>query len=251
MNPAASIASEVEAGKDSSSIVPVAPELEANEDDKVVASTSSAELAQWQSSLRPFLMKFMVALAIAFFGAGVFDLIQARSFIESEHSMDIREQVRQQLNQPGNVASTPEQSIQQGLLLLEADALDKRYHQASALLMTRVWSRHLAFMTGMVLTFLGATFVLGKLSESRSQVQGGSGEWKVQVSSASPGIILCFFGTVLLMTSLIVQPAINVRDLPVYFGSVQNAAPALPPAVDITATNEKPDVPAVGGKDRK
>lgn len=122
--------------------------------------------------------------------------------------------------------------------------MDKRYRQASALLMSRIWTRQLAFMTGMVLAFIGAVFILGKLSEARTDVSLGDDHWKTAISSSSPGLILAFFGTVLLGTALIVQPKIEVQDRPVYFmtmGLVRNTKPARPAA----GNSAQPDTGAI------
>ena len=106
--------------------------------------------------------------------------------------------------------------MEHSLLLLEADALDKRYHQAGGLLMSRIWSRQLAFITGMVMAFVGSAFILGRLSEDPTDISGGAGEWKVAITSASPGIILSFFGTVVIVASLFVRATLDVNDGPAY-----------------------------------
>jgi len=182
------------------------------------AQTDSKELVQWQRRLLPFMTRFIAALAIIFFGLTVFDLVQVRKFMEVEHGTDIRTAIQQQISKESAAIPllTPDQAYRQSLLLLEADALDRRYHQASALLMSRIWIKQLAFMTGMVMAFLGAIFILGRLSEGRSTISGGVSDWKTTISSSSPGIILAFFGTVLLNVSLLVQTTISVQDSPVY-----------------------------------
>jgi len=60
---------------------------------------------------------------------------------------------------------------------------------SSALLLSRIWSRQMAFIIGMVMSFLGAIFILGKMSESTSNITGEGSQWKVGISSASPGIM--------------------------------------------------------------
>jgi hypothetical protein len=176
----------------------------------------SRELVRWQQKLLPFTTKFVVVLAFVFFAFSMFDIWQVRSFVQGEHSTDIRAEVKSQIEKQTDIVLTPDQVIQRGLLLLEADALDKRYHQASALLMSRVWTKHLVFMTGMVLALLGATFILGKLNTPTSNISGEAMEWKLGISSSSPGIILSFLGTVLMAVSLVAETKIDVRDSPVY-----------------------------------
>jgi hypothetical protein len=52
--------------------------------------------------------------------------------------------------------------------VMEANLVARRYHQSAALLMGAVWSRYLGFLTGMVLSLVGATFILGKLGTSEN-----------------------------------------------------------------------------------
>src|SRR5262249_13854066 len=146
---------------------------------------SKSELSKWQRQLLPFMTTFVVAMAAAFFCFSGWHVFQVTKFLETEHGENIRALIENEIAKSnGNV--TAQSVLQDSVLLLEADALDKRYHQASALLMARIWSRQLAFITGMVMAFVGAIFILGKLSESASQVSGGAGDWKVSITSASP-----------------------------------------------------------------
>jgi hypothetical protein len=195
----------------------------AKPEDLTSRNTVDRELIRWQRRLLPLMTGFVVAMATAFFGFSGLHLYQVTAFIETEHGQNIRAQIEAEIAKPTQEALTAEAVTQHSLLLLEADALDKRYHQASALLMSRIWSRQLAFITGMVLAFLGAVFILGKLSESASQISGGASEWKVAISSASPGIILSFFGTVLLVSSLFVRASLDVTDGPAYLNVLRNA----------------------------
>jgi hypothetical protein len=194
----------------------------------------SRDLIKWQKKLLPFTTRFLAVLAIAFFALSIFDVYEMRSFVKSESGASIREQVDGALHTANAQGlNTAPDVLHQSLLLMEADAMDKRYRQASALLMSRIWTRQLAFLTGMVLTFIGALFILSKLSESRSDVNVGMHDWKGGISSSSPGLILAFFGSVLIAISLVVQPPISIQDRPIYFLPVgiatnpdaQNAAP--------------------------
>ena len=101
--------------------------------------------------------------------------------------------------------------------MLEADALEKRYRQASALLMSRIWTRRLAFSTGMVLALIGAVFIIGKLSETPSKLGFEGTGAKASIDSASPGLNLAFMGVVLMAIALVVQLKIEVQDKAIYF----------------------------------
>jgi len=182
------------------------------------------ELVKWQKRLLPLMTVFVIVLASVFFLLSTRTLANVDKFVEAEHG-ELHEQINTIINT--RQAETPDDVIRRGLLILEADALDRRYHQASALLMSRIWAKNLAFMTGMILAFLGAIFILGKLSESPTAVGGGGSSWKISITSASPGILLAFFGTALVALSIVVRENIDVHDGNAYLRSVvlQNGSP--------------------------
>jgi len=196
------------------------------------------DLAMWQRRLLPFMMRFIVVMAAAFFIFSGIHIYQVTRFIQVEDGQNIRLLIQNEIAKPTGQALTPDEVMEHSLLLLEADALDKRYHQAGGLLMSRIWSRQLAFITGMVLAFVGAAFILGKLSENTSEVSGGAGGWKVAISSASPGIILSFFGTVLLVSSLFVRASLDVSDGPAYVNAMR--FPAVTPAPTAAPSKTEP-----------
>jgi hypothetical protein len=191
--------------------------------------THDLELAKWQRTLLPVMTLFVIALALAFFVLSTKTLTGVGEFVQAEHG-ELREQIKAVINT--KQADTPEEVIRRGLLLLEADALDRRYHQASALLMSRIWAKNLAFMTGMIMAFLGAIFILGKLSESPTAVKGGASGWNVSITSASPGILLAFFGTTLVALSIVIHDNIDVHDGTAYLTSVSVQNEAASPAAN-------------------
>jgi len=204
------------------------------------------ELVKWQRQLLPLMTRFIIALAAVFFCFSAVHLYQVSQFIETEHGHDIRAEIENEVSKPAGQPASTEEVLQNSLLLLEADALDKRYHQASALLLSRIWSRQLAFITGMVMAFLGAVFILGKMSESTSTITGEGSQWKVGISSASPGIILSFFGTFLLITTLLIRTTLDVSDGPAYVTALRRAAApsgqTVAPASAVDPSTKPPDL---------
>jgi len=185
--------------------------------DTVVAVQRTPEdVLKWQRKLLPFMSRFLVSLAIGFFLLTLYNGYEMRSFIKGSGSSTLRERIEATLPPRPTGAAVVEQS----LLMLEAEAMERRYQQASALLLSRIWTRQLTFMTGMVLAFMGAVFILGKLSETRSDANLGTEQVKAAISSSSPGLIMVFFGTVLIALTILVQPNIEVQDRPIYFGMV-------------------------------
>lgn len=110
------------------------------------------------------------------------------------------------------------------LVVLDSHILQQRYHQANVLLMARIWVRYLGFVTGMMLSMIGAVFILGKLREPTTELTlGNEGEnqkipsnLKVQLVTQSPGIVLVTLGTVLMLITILVHHSIEVNDAPVY-----------------------------------
>jgi uncharacterized membrane protein len=226
--------------------------LPANAQAPVVASAPAdaehRELARWQRKLLPFMSRFLVVMAIGFFAISLVDVYEMRNFVKNESTQAIRTKIEELLRVQGNRPGADVDVAQQALLLLEADALDKRYRQASALLMSRIWTRQLAFITGMVLAFIGSVFIIGKLTESKADVTVGASEWKAGITSTSPGLILAFFGTLLMGIALVVQPRIEVQDRPVYFmtmGIVKNVG-----AANVPKTNAETPLPDPFGDSR-
>jgi hypothetical protein len=190
------------------------------------APSDAREVSRWQRKLLPFMIRFMVVIAIGFFALSTYDVYELRRFVANDSSGGLRARVDEMVRaRAGAQANTAGDLVQQSLLVLEADAMENRYRQASALLMSRIWTRQLAFLTGMVLAFIGSIFILGKMTEGKSDVSLGADQLKGSISSTSPGLILAFFGTLLMAISLVVQPRIEVQDRPLYFtmmGVVQN-----------------------------
>lgn len=216
-------------------LAPVAP---AQEKTTIAAPEALRELARWQSRLLPFMTRFIVVMAAAFFVFSGLHIYQVTRFIETEEGQDIRSLIQSEISKPTGQLPTAAELTEHSLLLLEADALDRRYHQAGGLLMSRIWSRQLAFITGMVMAFVGAVFILGKLSESTTEASGGAGEWKVAITSASPGIILSFFGTVLLVASLFVKATLDVNDGPAYINAIHFSSQTATPTAGTPAKQD-------------
>jgi len=196
-----------------------------------VSATAEHEraLAAWQRRLLPFMTRFLVVIAIAFFALTIYNGYEMRSFVSRGDAQSIRDKLSSLAAGDRRGAGLVEQS----LLLLEAEAMDKRYQQASALLVSRIFTRQLTFITGMVLAFIGAVFILGKLSEAPTNAELGVEQLKAAITSSSPGLILAFFGTTLIALTIAIQPRIEVQDRPIYFATTTVAAGQPPGAGEV------------------
>jgi uncharacterized membrane protein YidH (DUF202 family) len=132
---------------------------------------------------------------------------------------------------------------------LELRALDHRYHQSNLILMTRTWTRYMAFLTGMVLALIGAAFVLGRIEEPGSKLEAGGEKLRVNLESASPGLFLALFGTVLMGMAILTRVDVTFSDQAVYLGQRdslvvvgQTGRPSAEPPLDLTNLHPAPSL---------
>lgn len=162
-------------------------------------------IAQWQSRLLPLMIRMIVILAFFFFIASLVQLIYLHKRIEQTPQVNIT-----QLSDPKFEKST---------IALELLLIEKRYHQANTSLMSRIWLKYLGFVTGMILTFIGATFVLGKLRESPTNLSLSAKDVTLSIVSSSPGIILALLGALIMLITIFKHNKIDVYDNNVYLPS--------------------------------
>lgn len=181
----------------------------------------------WQGRLLPLMAGMLVALTAFFFVASFVQLYYLQTRIERAPQLDLGPAMTwfdgfEKDLRSGVVKDRTafDQALQYGrwktLALLEANALQRRYHQAGVLLISRIWTRYLGFVTGTILALVGAAFILGKLRETTSQFGTESALWKVSMTTASPGLILATLGTILMLTTLATNLEMQVNDGAVY-----------------------------------
>jgi hypothetical protein len=180
------------------------------------SSETTAWLRAWQSRLLPLMVGTLTVLAVFFFFASCLQLFYLHSRIERTPELDLRPVLSVPQPQSENAADHLEYVQWKTLTILEGNALQRRYHQANVLLMSRVWITYLGFVTGMILAIVGAAFILGKLRESASTLSVDNTAWKVSLATASPGLFLAVLGTVLMLTTMVTHYKIEVVDNPLY-----------------------------------
>ena len=114
-------------------------------------------------------------------------------------------------------------------VLLEQDLIARRYKQASSVILARIWTRYLGFLTGMTLALAGAFFVLGQLKTESSSLSAKTSALETSLSTTSPGLVLATLGTVLMAISLVVTFDVETRDVPTYMREEQSATTQGPP----------------------
>lgn len=164
---------------------------------------------RWQARLRAW-MQFLVTGVLAFFLlASGWQIYYLHQKIEQAPALDL------ELARAGNLSEAQEQW--RTLARLEAHAIQQRYHQANVILMARIWTTYLGFVTGMILAVVGAAFILGKLREQTSEITGKMENWQVSIASTSPGLVMVVLGTVLMLMTITTHHQIDVKDSPLYF----------------------------------
>jgi hypothetical protein len=171
----------------------------------VVAQVSRERLA-------PLMIGAVVTLAAFFFVASFMQLMYLRQSIERKPALDAAAIL-------GDQQSAWQQELPaelKALAILEAGALDRRYHQANVLLMSRVWARYLGFVTGMILALVGAVFILGKLREESSELSAQGVGGGLRMRSTSPGLVLATLGVALMAMTIVTHFEITTTDSPIY-----------------------------------
>lgn len=169
---------------------------------------------QWQVRLLPFVLRTMVVLAGFFLVATLVQLAMLEIWVS--RAPDVRSAVQRISVDP---AAKPDEWMLHARVALEAAVFDRRYHQAAAYLMARIWTRYLGFLTGMVLAIIGAVFVLAKL-RAASKVEAGWPGVRAEIVTTSPGVVLATLGVVLMVVTVLVHHRIDLADYPLYVDRV-------------------------------
>jgi hypothetical protein len=161
----------------------------------------------WQNKLLPYMIGAVIFFALFFLFASMYQLYSLKTEIEAEPKIHLDALY-------SNDADFDRQRWN-SLVALEVHVLQQRYHQANISIMSRLWVRYLGFVTGMILAFMGAVFIVGKLREGATIDVEGEG-LKANLATQSPGIVLAFLGVVLMAVTIVIHHKIDVRDKPTY-----------------------------------
>ncbi|MGF7037690.1 hypothetical protein [Mucilaginibacter lappiensis] len=175
------------------------------------------DIASWQNKMLPSMQRMIIGLAIFFFLATLCQLAYLQYVVLSFPKLDLSETlVYLTPNEKSTFQERKEAVILKSQILLENNTLARRHHHAYITLMSSMWVRYLAFVTGMILALIGAIFILGKLQVERSVVGASIYSANLSIKSSSPGIILAVMGTCLMIMTIVMQHTVSVNDAPVY-----------------------------------
>ena len=175
----------------------------------------------WQIRLLPTMRLTLMVLACFFFAVSCIQLAYLDRKVLDSPAADIRQAVDFPKVEP-KTAAEDRQSLAavrlKALIILEANATDAQYHNASVLLAARLWTTYLGFVTGMILALVGATFVLGRLEEQMSDLQGNVKGIEFSLKTASPGLVLCVLGVLLMVCTILAHNNIDIAHRAMYLG---------------------------------
>lgn len=171
----------------------------------------------WQARLLPFMVAILLLLTVFCCAANLYQVHVVQGHIQQAHEVDLAPSFSI-LKVNGNETAADRLAFArwQSLAMLESSALESRYHEAGLMLMTRIYIVFLGFTTGMVLALVGATFILGKLREPASTMDAEGAKGKVSFASTSPGLMLAFFGMVLMLATIWAKTEVSVTDKSLY-----------------------------------
>lgn len=162
--------------------------------------------AVWQERLLPLMVRVVIGMALFFFLVSLVQLAYLQWHLQ---------------NEPPNILTTlgseaidaPDVSL---AAWLESDLITRRYRMTSALMMAQLWIRYLGFVTGMIMAFIGAVFILGKLREAPSTLKAESAAVRVSIATASPGLLLAVVGSALMLATVLTKQESWVMDAAIY-----------------------------------
>ena len=188
-------------------------------------SKSQIELKQlnhWQNKLLPWLVIMPTLLILLFIYLATRQMQQFNAVIDAKTESS----VERILTAPSDPALDSRLKGDMDyvrwvtLARMEEKSLDRRYNQGGLLLASRIFTKYLGFFTGMILAIVGAIFIIGKLQESSSNIEGAVGDqMKLKIVSSSPGIIFGVLGTVLMLSTILQHAVIELKDQPLFLNS--------------------------------
>lgn len=186
------------------------------------------DLFQWQNRLLPWMISIPTILIGAFILLATIQLNKFEKFIYQGNENKTENSI------PSPGAATTDSLLKKdkeylklySLVKMEEHSINRRYNQGGVLLMSRIYIKYLGFFTGMILAIVGSVFIISKLKEDVSEIEGSiEDKTKFRLISSSPGIIFGLLGTALMMTTILTHSEINVKDMPLYLNTYNIAQP--------------------------
>lgn len=181
------------------------------------SASNARALLDWQIALLPLMTVMLVGLTLFFFAASFIQLNNLHSRISDSPKVQLERTIALVNSETHRTSADILRAGElQILAALEGYALDRRYHQANVLLMSRVWIRYLGFVTGMILGLVGSSFILGKMRSDRSEATIAAGPVSAAFQGTEPGLVLALLGVALMITTIVTHHPIATEDAPTF-----------------------------------
>ena len=173
----------------------------------------------WQKKLLPWLITMPTILILLFIYLATRQMERFNAVIDAKTESAIDRLI------PSNADSAVYNKLKGNmdyirwitLARMEEKSLDRRYSQGGLLLVSRIFTKYLGFFTGMILAIVGSVFIIGKMQEEKTDLEGAMGEnMKMKLASSSPGIIFGVLGTILMLSTILQHTEIAVSDQPLF-----------------------------------
>jgi hypothetical protein len=186
------------------------------------SQTELKQLNHWQNKLLPWLVLMPTLLILLFIYPATRQMQQFNAVIDAKTESSV-EKILIAPSDPAldsRLKGDLDYVRWVTLARMEEKSLDRRYNQGGLLLASRIFTKYLGFFTGMILAIVGAVFIIGKLQESSSDIEGAVGDqMKLKIVSSSPGIIFGVLGTVLMLSTILQHAVIELKDQPLFLNS--------------------------------
>ena len=177
------------------------------------------QINSWQNKLLPWLIIMPTILILLFIYLATRQMQRFNAVIDAKEESVIEKLIPTATDSALNMKLKGDMEYIRWITLarMEEKSLDRRYSQGGLLLVSRIFTKYLGFFTGMILAIVGAVFIIGKLQESASDIEGNvSDQMKLKIVSSSPGIIFGVLGTVLMLSTILQHAEISVKDQPLF-----------------------------------
>jgi len=193
--------------------------------------TEDARLSRWQDRLLPFMLGAVIFMTVFFLLASLGVFYDFRQRV-ADAPLNLRPVFAEyEAAHLANSGEAPAAYLRwKTMVLLEEELISRRYKQVNSVILARIWTRYLVFLTGMTLALVGAFFVLGQLQTDATTLKAEGQGMGGALTTSSPGLVLATLGSVLMAIALIVTFDFDTRDLPTYVQHPSSGAAAtLPP----------------------
>lgn len=176
--------------------------------------------SNWQNKLMPWMIAMPTVLILLFVYLATRQMEKFNAVLDEETSSIMDEMAKDDSLDLSEIKNSMDYVRWVTLVKMEERSLNRRYTQGGALLSARLFTKYLGFFTGMILTIVGAVFIIGKLQEKTTEIEGEVGNgMKGKLSSSSPGIIFGVLGTLLMLSTIFQHSEISVSDQPLFLNS--------------------------------